>query len=1359
MIKSFRKSAASLFTFLFTILFLSCTFIHETKNGRITFSTSKLLQSSARAAGNISNSDFLEVNIFGDYTDSKTISIGDNSPVIFDEVPIDAKVYAEVYIYKLTALQKRYDTYYGKSEELVVKEGDNILNVILKPIEKEVTTSTYAVIHKYQNIDDDEYTVNTDETEKIEGEVSQLTKAQAKAKEGFTAKAFEQKTIQADGSTTVEIYYDRNLHTVTYRAETDDVTDIPDAVQYRYGAPVYINFDSKISRPGYELDGWVTADGNLYKIDGVEYFYMGDEDVIFTAHWAASSDTRYTVKHLQQNIYDDDYTLVETENLRGTSLEYTKAEAKNYPGFTVTYAIAQKPIAEDGSTVIEIKYDRKTACIYYQDGVEAETLDVPVDATIYRYGAEIKIDFSNIGKRNGYTFSGWKDKINDSLFIQDKTEIVTIGTEDITLYAQWTANTYNITYDLNNGSWADSYEAPKTYTYGERQNLPGADKVTRTGYGLTGWYTENGTLLTEIPADMTGNIKLIAQWTAGATRYTVRHWQQNIDYDEYTEIKDDAQILTGISDTSTEAKPNSYTGFTTRENIEQKNISSDGITVVDIYYDRITASIIYDDGVDDENISLPSSNKYRYGANVELDFSTSISRAGYNFTGWLASDGTIYKNGGTTSLTMGITDIILTAQWAPSSNTKYTVIHLQQNVDDDDYTESETETLYGTSLEQTEAKAKSYTGFEAKSVNQESIKADGSTVIEIYYDREIYSVTYNDGLSDENISSKEYRYGANVEIDFTTSVSRTGYNFAGWKTKSGTLYTVDGTSSFKMGTSDVVLTAQWIAASDIKYTVRHMQQNIDDDEYTEIESETLEGTSLEQTKATAKTYPGFTAQSVSQTTINPDGTSVVEIKYDRKTVHLYYQDGVDGSIEVPADAIYRYGANIKLDFTNIGKRTGYTFSHWKDTTSDSDFVPGDSETITIGTDDITLYAQWTANIYNITYDLNNGSWADDYIAASTYTYGLRQNLPGADKVLRSGYGLAGWYTENGTLLSEISADMTGDIKLIAQWTAGASTYTVRHWQQAIDNNEYIEIKDDAQVQTGISEADTSAKANSYKGFIAKDFEQKSIASDGSTVIDIYYDRITNSIIYEDGLADEEISIPESKQYRYGVTATIDFTTPVTRPGYDFVGWQTSDGTIYKSDGITSITMGETNITLTAMWTRQTYKVTFNSMGGSQVEQQAVLYEAKAVTPIAPTKTGYQFIGWFTSDDDGITLSTSTFDFDTQITDNLTLYAKWSSTSITVSITNPDDSSVEITAEGIEAPDAKELIFYIKNWNEKTLYKWYLDGLEVTDSTEGFYLGSANSVTMYKDSFVPGTYVLTLTSGIYSSSITIEIKAN
>ena len=102
------------------------------------------------------------------------------------------------------------------------------------------------------------------------------------------------------------------------------------------------------TRSGYTFDGWY--------IDGQKVTSVSAKATV-TAHWKANSKTEYTVIHWQENADDDNYTLEESVRETGTTGTETKAQAKNYEGFTAQ-EITQKTIAGDGSTIVNVYYKR-----------------------------------------------------------------------------------------------------------------------------------------------------------------------------------------------------------------------------------------------------------------------------------------------------------------------------------------------------------------------------------------------------------------------------------------------------------------------------------------------------------------------------------------------------------------------------------------------------------------------------------------------------------------------------------------------------------------------------------------------------------------------------------------------------------------------------------------------------------------------------------------------------------------------------------------------------------------------------------------------------------------------------------------
>lgn len=113
-----------------------------------------------------------------------------------------------------------------------------------------------------------------------------------------------------------------------------------------------------------------------------------------------------------------------------------------------------------------------------------------------------------------------------------------------------------------------------------------------------------------------------------------------------------------------------------------------------------------------------------------------------------------------------------------------------------------------------------------------------------------------------------------------------GYTFAAWNTAAdgtGTPYADSATVQHLAATGkSIELYAQWTPDTDTPYTVEHYKAS-EDGSYSSVpdETESLTGTTGKLTAATAKTYPGFTAQAFSQQTIAGDGSTVVSIHYVR----------------------------------------------------------------------------------------------------------------------------------------------------------------------------------------------------------------------------------------------------------------------------------------------------------------------------------------------------------------------------------------------------------------------------------------------------------------------------------------------
>ena len=256
-----------------------------------------------------------------------------------------------------------------------------------------------------------------------------------------------------------------------------------------------LKLPSNPTRENYTFDGW-------YKDDRTK-IEAGDEvtgDLTLTAKWNANTDTAYTVEHYQQNIADNEYTLAEddTENKTGTTDTDTVATAKDYAGFTAK-TIEQMKIAADGSTVVKIYYDRKEITLTLN-------LDGGNESITGKYGAAVTTSANPT--KTGYTFADWNPSLP-----------ATFPAENATYTAKWTADTYTIAYNLNDGE--NNTANPTSYNV-ETETITLADP-TRTGYTFGGWYTDEAftNVKTQIAKGSTGDITLYAKWTANKSGITI----------------------------------------------------------------------------------------------------------------------------------------------------------------------------------------------------------------------------------------------------------------------------------------------------------------------------------------------------------------------------------------------------------------------------------------------------------------------------------------------------------------------------------------------------------------------------------------------------------------------------------------------------------------------------------------------------------------------------------------------------------------------------------------------------------------------------------------------------------------------
>lgn len=433
------------------------------------------------------------------------------------------------------------------------------------------------------------------------------------------------------------------------------------------------------------------------------------------------------------------------------------------------------------------------------------------------------------------------------------------------------------------------------------------------------------------------------------------------------------------------------------------------------------------------------------------------------------------------------------------------------------------------------------------------VESEGETKTKIVTSHETAKVTghqviYNLDGGTGNITGNGLYYPQGAAVPVTNSEpTREGYKFTGWEItapKDGETTLQNG--KFTMPAADVTLTAQW---TESKYKVTYA---LTDD-----------------VKPTGYNVP------------TDSGEYTKDSKYTVDPTHKEDEKVVDGGYT-------------------------YTFSGWKLNGAGA-VLTGEQ---TMGNGNVVLKGTWTktANKYTLIYETNSGTISEsaNYTKAGEVAFGIKLDTPKAADMTKEGYTFAGWYSDEDLNTPAPDTMPAYNLTLYAKWTANTDTqYTVKHHQQNLDNDNYTPYETESD-KTGTTGELTNATAKNYAGFTAKPFVQQAIAADGSTVVDIYYDRNTYSVTYTDGVNDEPIfadEVHQSVKYGAPVPAYNNGTNP-TRKNYTFAGW----------DSTVPDTMPANNLTFTAKWEKK-------PVGDGTFDFNDVFHDGKNTPAITKTVKG------------------------------------------------------------------------------------------------------------------------------------------
>lgn len=603
----------------------------------------------------------------------------------------------------------------------------------------------------------------------------------------------------------------------------------------------------------------------------------------------------------------------------------------------------------------------------------------------------------NAKLNNGYTFAGW---YNGSTLVSDKMNFnYTMPDADTVLTAKTTPAKYTISYDLNGGAVAVSN--PTSYNI-ETPTFT-LNNPVRLGYVFVGWTGSNGTTTPQknvsIYKGSTGNRTYKANWTANTgTKYTVEYYKMNLDGTTYTLA--DTDNLKGTTDTSVTPAVKTYEGFTS-PSTQTVTIKGDGTTVVKYYYtrnkytldlnglingtlrgnlvdvvknpitgaeDRHTAgtAVVTVNGTVVGNKVTDYCNEVYYGSSISI---ITTAESGYS----IIDNGNVsFKmpaEGKTVTVTINAKDTkYLVRRWKKNVNTDSKTYN-ENSLNDSNYTIYDAEYLNGKAYSWVTPDIKTYEGFTYKatlpSEGTAYVKPDGTTVIDVYYTRNTYTINggnvnanveYGNGISSVS-GLKTYEYEQKVTL---TANLKIGYHWHGTdKCASSGKYPTGWYSRNNSGVDGILTDNTTYNSQTIKFNMP--ARNV----YLKV-------------KATNNSY-----------TVVYNKNQPVEPKSI---------SNVTGSIESQT-FIYDESQNLRnngFTLTGYTKKSGWMTASSKNGNGTADFSYGQSvknlTTVNLGT--VNLYAIWEDN----TPEEINISSTNDFAATQTVTLTARDYGSGIDYI-------------------------------------------------------------------------------------------------------------------------------------------------------------------------------------------------------------------------------------------------------------------------------------------------------------------------------------------------------------------------
>ena len=514
--------------------------------------------------------------------------------------------------------------------------------------------------------------------------------------------------------------------------------------------------------------------------------------------------------------------------------------------------------------------------------------------------------------------------------------------------------------------------------------------------------------------------------------YIVNHYLLAVN--GVDKVLEDTDHLTGISGSLTKAEAKEYTGFSVQE-IPQVTIQSDGNTVVDVIYKRNTYEISFSTG---DGASYVAPQRAVYGAPIEKP--ADPTRLGYTFIGW---DQEVPE-------TMPASNVQLKAQWIENTTAPYQVIYWLENVDSNGYD-------YVTSIDGNgnvgdEIRTQALGNREWQNANIDpngverdtsrdervTIKADGSAVKNVYYNRKEYNIYFFkyqrngwfDGEWEEDTNLRiTAKYGQDISEEWESRAAQYEWNTTGGGSTSYTLF----------ANMPAYNTKVYAAEKRTGTTIIYYTEGLDGNREVYATFKAASGVYL--TDEDQQPIDGFTFDDWKDRT-NGWNDSELWLYYTRNSYTISFENctGIDD-----ASLKYEQTLNAAEPADNrIGRPEGVyadsTFGGWYYSPACEEGTEVNWNSDTMPSHNIQVYAKWIDPEYTVTFHTNGGKDIDPI----TYPVGdVVESLPTPEK---EGDTFVGWYTDAEFTYEFVeNTNIYENIDLYAKWESdNYVSYMVKH---------------------------------------------------------------------------------------------------------------------------------------------------------------------------------------------------------------------------------------------------------------------------------------------------------------------------